>query len=150
LKHGWPIPDPVDRDNPLTHVRAPLDPYDWSLTLDGRITFDIVFTSPVRIDSVVPGESVVVDTPHKRNAPGDIQALLPVHPSVDAVRFSWTSKAKWEDLLAPPPDSAFVVHILGTNPSGRHAVIAHTGEALDGNGDGRPGGVFSNWFIVVG
>lgn len=105
-------------------------------TQNNKFTMTVEFNGPAQQSSVVPSVSFKMNYPKDANAAGTIQWL-------NDKKFVWTSTKDKGDLCTWTPDCPFSMMITD-------AVKDTSGEKLDGDKDGNPGGSFNLAFRWIG
>jgi hypothetical protein len=125
-------------------VALPAGSQDYIIDpVTGRISINIAFNQAADSTTIKVGQTLILNTSQYPNAAGTYT------PSAGGAQGVFTTSLDVDQLLFQQPDAEFILTLLGTN-RGSGVVKDLAGNALDGDGDGQPGGDFSMTFVRVG
>jgi hypothetical protein len=120
---------------------AQVDSQQYRVNDDDQIEITVTFNRAVDPDILKPGVNVILETEEDENAE------IGITPGLTSSQVIITSEEPYMDLLVFDPDGFFSLRLLG---SGDNPIRSAKGMLLDGDKDGRPGGVYSTTFIFPG
>ena len=140
---GWAPIIPLEIIYPAPYP-AGVGDYD-ATGVNLRLTVE--FIGNVNVASVKPQQTITLATALDQNAAGAVVGVAPTHGGNSAILFTTTKTI--DQLLFQGPDAGFTLTLIGTN-HGLGVVVDDHGNALDGDGDGVPGGDYVMSLIRIG